>query len=183
MNLKSSKVFTISQLIFGLSLLGCIFLIPHYLLDLDQGGLSNYGTEALTKPLFILGFLAAAYGAMHVARQTVINKNLQIGLYLLMAAYILVMISTFTYKTNSAIEASHNLSSILLYLVMAVIIWLVRDSITGEYRLKIALIVFISGSLIGFLTIITLLTQLLTAQLMTGLSFGYLLVASLQTNK
>lgn len=179
MMVKPRYILALSQIFFGLSIFICLILIPRYFTEADQGGISNYGTEPTTSPFFIFGFLSAALGVAYAAFYTKVSRSQKINLTVLAAMYLLVMVSTFAYRVDGSQESRHQLAALMLIIVMTVYFMLSRSSIAGSVASKAASLLYIVGLILGLLTSVNITTQLLSAQILTGVSFGYLLCASI----
>lgn len=186
MTIRSNQYVAYGQIALGLSLFICLLINPHYFFDSNQGGVSNYGTYAQTRPLFTLGFGAAAIGTfMGVLKlQSVSNKtkSLKMSMYLLSSLYLLVLASTFSYKTGGLSNDFHLWAAFLLFLVMAYISLQIRWKTRVDKRLRNAFILFGMGWIIGMLTAFEIVHLLFTAQLISGLSFGYMLTRATNHN-
>lgn len=103
-------------------MLACLIIVPRYFFSLDQGGISNYGTEAQTRGIFILGFGAAALGtlaaSLKLPKHTIHKSTLKFGMYLLSLSYMLVLISTFSYKLNDSNKQLHLQAALALFIIM-----------------------------------------------------------------
>ncbi|MBC7708123.1 hypothetical protein H7Y63_02790 [Polaromonas sp.] len=183
MRFKAYQYLGVSQLIFGLCLLGCFILIPHYFLDSNQGGISNYGTEAQTSALFILGFGSAALGSLVAAIKLGRSVGFSSSLYWLALSYLFVLVSTFTYKQNTSQRALHELSAVVLLFAMLLVVFKLRKITRHDVRAKIALIIFMVGFLLGCITSTDIIHMLFTAEVLCALSFGYLLTRGAWLNQ
>jgi hypothetical protein len=184
---KPQTYFAVGQVVLALCLFTCLAIIPSYFFSFDQGGVSNYGTEPRTTGLFVLGFgvatLCTFLAGRTLPQKTKRRNQLQLGLYVLACLYLLVMLTTFSYKLNETFRELHGYASIALFVGMLVgALWLrfvaVRDS-PGRW----AFVVFCVSLGAGVLTVLGVLHLLFTVQLVCGMAFGYMLthgIAALQ---
>lgn len=179
MTIRSSKYVACGQIALGLSLFICLLIYPHYFFSINQGGVSNYGTSEPTRMLFILGFGAAAIGtfigSIKLPQVTEKIYSLKIGMYSLSLLYVVVMASTFSYKMGGLYRHLHLWSALVLFLVMLYQTLWIRFKTPPDRRLSNAFILFSIGWLIGILTGFGIIHLLFTAQIISGVSFGYML--------
>ncbi|MGI9027941.1 MAG: hypothetical protein ACR2FM_03840 [Candidatus Saccharimonadales bacterium] len=179
MTIRSSQYVACGQIALGLSLFICLLINPHYFFATNQGGVSNYGTYDQTRTLFILGFGAAAIGtfmgSIKLPKVSVKMNRLKMGMYLLSSLYLLVMATTFSYKTGGLNKEFHLWAALVLFLVMLYLSIWIRQKTSAGKRLRNAFIIFCIGSLIGALTAFEIIHLLFTAQVISGVSFGYML--------
>jgi hypothetical protein len=177
---KVSRYLLYSQLSLYMGLLVCLVLLPKYLLEHDEGGISNYGVHALTVVPYTLAFglcglfiLKAAASMQPGARSSATLKR---ALYLLGTLFLFALVTTYFYKLNHIFDDLHILSGILLFVTeMTLGVWfaLAISRNTGNSLLLAAQII---GFLLSFLTFIGALHILFIAQLLTSISFSSLLV-------
>lgn len=178
----AADYFAAGQLVLAACLFISTLLLPQYFFSLDQGGVSNFGTQGRTVIWFVAGFAAAAGGAFAAARTITgggQHRQLRIDLYALAALYLFVMISTFWYKQAEDYRQLHEQASILLFVYMAIMATSLRLSASGDQRTKRLFLVFVCGIILGLATLIGPLTVLFTAQLVAGGAFGGLVYRSL----
>jgi hypothetical protein len=179
MTIRSSQYVAFGQICLGLSLFICLLINPDYFFDTNQGGVSNYGTYDQTRMLFILGFGAAAVGtfmgSIKLPRVSDKVSSLKRGMYLLSSLYVLVMASTFSYKTGGLSKDLHLWAALVLFLVILYQALRIRWNNPADRRLNNAFMVFSFGWLIGVLTFFEIIHLLFTAQVISGASFGYML--------
>jgi len=183
MIIKRDQILALSQIVFGVNILICILLIPRYFLDLDQGGVSNYGTEPFTNLLFTIGFLSAALGALYATTYYRLSRSLKIGVTALSLSYLLVMLSTYAYKDNDSLESWHHLAALTLINTMIINLILLRKQLLRAFEMKLACFMFVVGLSLGIMTGKGIATQLLSSQLLCGISFGYILCRTVTLNK
>ncbi len=179
------QLFATGQALLGLCLLVCIAIIPSYFFSLDQGGLSNYGTEDKTVWLFVAGFGAASLGAF-LAALTLPRSSLRLwqwraGLLILAGLYLVLMLTTFSYKDNESLRQLHEYAALALFAVMLVeALWL-RFTAAKDPLIKPMFNVFAIGFVLAGLTFAGLLHVLFSAQLLCGVAFGYMVVRGLKS--
>ncbi len=156
----------------------CYLLLPQY--TSGGGGASNYGVHRQTIVFFSFGLLACGISTSLAAQRLAAAKPPQIalrrGLWLLAALLIAVLLSTYPYKLNAALDVLHRLVTIALF-VYEILLggWLVWH--ISRRRLNYLLfIVQLAGSLLAVLSLLEIVHLLFIAQLIAALSFGALLV-------
>jgi len=187
MSIRPSQSVAIGQIALGLSLFICLLIIPHYFFTLNQGGVSNYGTSEQTRTLFIFGFAAAAAGTLMASLKLPSGSkkttNLKISLYLLSLLYVLVLVSTFAYKSGDFTKQLHLWAALVLFLFMLCQSLWIRRSASTDKRLTIAFTLFNFGWIIGILTALEIVHLLFTAQVISGTSFGYMLTRMVKSHE
>ncbi len=177
--LRPHHYFAIGQIALGLSLLLCLVIIPRYFFRLDQGGVSNYGTEQQTVWLFVFGFGAAALGALLAAARlptgVVHRRRLQFELVVLAVLYLAVLFSTFSYKDNEAYRQLHVQAALVLFVWMLTSALWLRFVVVRDVIMKRLFIVLAVGFVLSGLTFLGYLHVLFTAQLVSGIAFGYMM--------
>ena len=180
MSLRPERYVAVSQIALGLCLFICLLLTPHYFFSLDQGGVSNYGTENRTIGLFTLGFSLAAIGSLLAGIKIPVHGPKQVimrlGLLLLSALYGLNLLTTYQYKLNSSSKRLHHQAAVALFIGMLLIVIWLRVVCAKDRKAKLAFIVFGIGFLASTVTFFGFLHVLFTAQLICGISFAYMLI-------
>lgn len=161
-------------------LIVCIILMPRFLFERDEGGLSNYGTyvKTVVPYSFALGLsgLLNLKAAASMDYPTKASQRLRKVLATLGVGGIIVLLSTYPYKLNTVLADMHiGLSVLLFTFELMAGVWFVRVVVNN--KLAIALLgvqvvgfLLILSSTIGFIRI------LLLAQMLTSLAFGVLMV-------
>lgn len=176
---KAARYVLASQLSLYAYLLICFLLLPKFLLQSNEGGVSNYGVHALTVVPYSLAFwlsglllLAAGYS---VNRRPA-ARTLRRVLLLLGVLTLLVLLTTYPYKLNRVFDDLHIWAAVLLFVTeMLVGIWLVGQ----QRRSFLALALFtvqLAGFVLSGLTLFGYLHILFLAQLINNVSFSALLV-------
>lgn len=179
----------VRQLLYGqlalfIGLFLCLLLIPHFLFETNEGGISNYGTIAKTIVPFTLAFgfcgFCTIVAAASLPRTISRYKTLHGALLVLGVCYFLVLSSTYPYKLNRFFDALH------VYAGLALIIW---EMAFGSWlvwvlpRNRVLIALFTAqwvGFLLAVLTYIGLLHTLFVAQCLMSVAFGLLLVRSVR---
>jgi len=158
----------------------CIAIDPHVLLARDEGGVSNYGVTGKTVAPFTIALILCGLFvlmAAHIAplAPPVIDR-LRCALVILGVLLLLLLITTYPYKLNSALKDIHiGVGSILLCFEMAMGIWM--TVVLQRDRVTLLLLVLQSiGFLLAFVTLIGVLHILFISQVVASLAFGILLV-------
>lgn len=172
------------QLALFVGLLICLLLVPHFLFEKNEGGISNYGTITETILPFSLGFglcgLFTMAATAALPRTLAVYKQLHGALLVLGVCYFLVLFSTYPYKVNGFLDNLH------VYAGVALVIW---DMCFGGWlifvltrdRLDRALFAAQSiGFVLAALTYTGLLHTLFIAESLVSAAFGVLLVRSVR---
>jgi len=162
--------------LFGFTLL-CVLLIPHFLLERNEGGVSNYGLYAKTVVPYTLAFglcgLLTLWSARFIAKE---NKAFKTALASLGILLIAALLSTYPYKINDTFNTIHvDIGIALAFLELGLGAWfalfLARD-IKNIVLFAIQLI----GFILGILTHFGAIHILFVTELLTSLAFGIILV-------
>lgn len=181
---KPARYVALSQLSFFIGLGICFIILPRFLLERNEGGVSNYGVHWQTIVPYTLAFalcgIFLARAALLLPRAKVF-KRLRLALLLVAGSLFLVLGSTYPYQTNDAFRRIHIFFGIELFcLEVALAFWLVLTFCKDKQGM-----VLLAGQVIGFLlaglTLFGVLHLLFVAQIMASLSFGLLLVRGVQT--
>lgn len=162
----------------------CLLLSSQYLLQADEGGISNYGTHARTVLPYTLAFLVSA-GCVYLAgrrlpletrRRTQLVRLLKI----VAGLYVVVLASTYMYQRASLFRDVHALSSTLLAVFeLTTGLWLVR-TLLGDWLQYVALSLLFTGFVLGLLTAQGWLHMLFIAEVTIGSAYGVLLVRAVR---
>lgn len=170
----------LGQLCLFFFLLICFLLIPHFLLEQNEGGVSNYGLYARTIIPYTLGFGLCGLFTISAARR-IPNKPsaylwLKRLLTLLGAMYIAALVSTYGYKVNRVLDDAHIYASFALVATQLVLgAWFAASLVPGGVNYILAAIQYIGFVLVA-LNYFGLIHTLFLAELLTSLAFGVLLV-------
>ncbi len=107
----------------------CILIDPRYLLESNEGGLSNYGTRPGTVAFYTVAFVSCAallWRAAHRLPSSVPSRRATAaGLGTVALLLLGVLASTYPYKLAPALDQLHLAVSVLLFVVeMALVTWL-----------------------------------------------------------
>jgi|SRR5271165_1310337 len=182
MDQRVSRCLLLSQFSLFLFLGICITVIPQFLLERNEGGVSNYGVHGKTVVPFTFAFLLCGVFILIAAHFTPVTPKVlncfRSALFTLGFLFLFLLATTYPYKANTALKEIHIGAGIVLFLFeMAMAVWLalllVRD------RINVSLLTLQScGFLLACLTLIGMLHVLFVSQLVGGLAFGALLVRS-----
>lgn len=162
----------------------CTILMPHFLFERNEGGVSNYGVHALTIMPYSLAFglgglfmLAAAHSLSPAMKPS--GREVRIVLSMLGCLLLLVLLTTYPYKISRLYDNLHIFTSILLFVTeLLIAAWLVARLLSDRVNVMLfGLQIF--GSLLSLFTLLGLLHVLFVSQFIVGLSFGVLLVRTL----
>lgn len=169
-----------SQLCLAFFSIICIAIKPYFLFELNEGGLSNYGRYATTVvPYSLASLLCGSY--LIAAAESIKNaskpktKLLKYALFILGLEYIILLASTYTYKTNYVIDLIHIVAAIVIFISeISLGLWLslVILHTFKDYCLGILLIVAFLSLL---LTYVGLLHVLFVGEICSSVAFGILL--------
>jgi hypothetical protein len=162
----------------------CTILMPHFLFERNEGGVSNYGVHALTVVPYTLAF--GLGGSLMLAAARTIPQNIktsrrevQIVLSTLGCLLLLVLLTTYPYKVNRSLDNLHIFTSILFFVAeLFAAVWIVTRLVADRANITL-LTIQIFGSLLSLLTLMGRLHVLFISQFVVGLSFGWLLVRTL----
>ncbi|MGA3150323.1 MAG: hypothetical protein ABSD10_01725 [Candidatus Saccharimonadales bacterium] len=177
---KVVRYLVLSQLSLFIFLGTCIALLPRFLFERNEGGVSNYGVHAATIVPYSLAFLLCGVfilqAARYIPRTTQSLNCLRYALYALAGLLFLVLATTYPYKINSTLRIIHIISGVMIFcfeMVMAV--WLVMVLVKDRVNISL-LAAQLVGFFIAFFTLIGAAHLLFVAQSITGMAFGALLI-------
>ena len=179
----SSKVVyyvKLSQLSFFWFLAICTVLMPRFLLERNEGGISNFGVHALTVVPFSLAFTVCAaclWQAAHLlATKTPLAKQFRTVLLGFSILLFLTLLSTYPYKINQSFDAIHIwMGIILFYAELGAAVWLTFKIVRNKSS-YLLLFVGVIGFALATLTLIGWLHLLFISQMVTAAAFGLLLI-------
>lgn len=175
----SVRLLILAQLILWAFLFICFLLIPHYLLERNEGGLSNYGVYARTIVPYTLAFGLCGLLSLQAARVLSPKIERRRELRWMLAGFgwlcLFVLESTYLYQVNGVLDDIHIVAGIVLFVFeTAAALWLgwvyPRDWLQDFW-----LVVQLFGFILSVLTFAGHLHILFIAEIMTGLGFGVLL--------
>jgi len=176
---RTARLIMLGQLSLFLCLSICFLLIPHFLFESDEGGVSNYGTYARTIVPYTLGF--GVCGVLTIRAALSLPKGssyrtLRRALILLGALYLLELFSTYPYKVNDIFNNIHVfISAVSALYCMAIGIWFALSVARNPVNITLMLVQSL-GFVVAALTYLSYLHVLFIAEMFTGAIFGVLLV-------
>ena len=181
---KVANYLILSQLSLLTFLAICTGLLPGFLFSRNEGGMSNYGVHAKTVVPYTLAFLLCTIcigqAARILPRTTRFLRSFRHGLYAAACLFFLVLITTYPYQTNTLFGDLHlAVTVIIFWFQTALAVWMALIVLKD----KLSLIIFaleLAGFAMAFLTFLTVIHLLFVAQLITGATFGILLVRTAQ---
>lgn len=181
-NNLSANYIKFGQIGLGLSLLICLIIIPKYFFSLDQGGVSNYGTDDRTRILFTIGFgiasLSAFLSALYLPARLPKKSTMKSMLLILSALYLAVLLTTFPYKINDFYRGLHEKSAIMLFVFMVIFaLWIRFATRLQNLATKKWFLVFGLGILLSALTLFGVIHLLFTAQIVSGTAFAMIVIS------
>jgi hypothetical protein len=174
------RLLLIAQLCLFACLLLCVLLIPHFLFESNEGGVSNYGTYAKTIIPYTLGFGVCGLLTLRAAVLYPGGNTVRRMLIILGILYLLVLCSTYPYKLDTLYDNLHQAvgTALVLYTVLLGA-WL----LVFKAHSVVTLMLF-TAQLIGFLlavcTFFGLIHVLFIAELLESTAFGALLVTVME---
>src|SRR5580658_2305846 len=165
------------QLGFALFVALCVALSPHYVLGSNEGGISNFGVHLKTVVPYSVALLLPAVLTFRASRLVTPSNTRLHHLRVILIGYsvlvLLVLLSTFTYKIDTALRDVHvGVGVILTVFEMATSLWVYR-----EFRALLAvLVVEFVGFVLASLTIFGVLHLLFVTQVLVGVAFAIFLV-------
>lgn len=172
-----------TALFLGLAI--CLSLLPHFLFESNEGGISNFGTHATTIVPFSFGFavcgLLTIQASFSLPRGIASYKDMRGALFILGLLYLVVLSSTYPYKVNHVLDTFH------VYASVALIIW---NMVLGTWLALFAARDRINGALLciqyvafafAVLTYVGTVHTLFIVECGVSAAFGILLLRSMHT--
>lgn len=173
------QLLLVAQLCLLLSLAVCVLLIPHFLFDSNEGGVSNYGTYTKTIIPYSVGFSICGLVTVRAAFLYPRSNRMRPLLAILGLLYILVLLSTYPYKQGALFNSLHHILSALLVLyALGYGTWLALFR-THSIRTRLLYAAQLSGFLLALLTFLGSMHLLFIGEFLENTSFGGVLVFSL----
>jgi hypothetical protein len=160
----------------------CVLLVPTYLFERNEGGVSNFGVHAATVVPYSLAFLLSGFFVLRAARAVVPVddpcRRFRAELHVLACLLLIVLTSTYAYKANALLHGVHVAAGVTITCFESLAsVWMVAVVV----RTAVA-VLLLGAQLIGFtvaaLTLFGTVHLLFAAQLLTSLAFGLLLIAA-----
>jgi hypothetical protein len=183
MQSKAVRCLIAGQLsLFGF-LLVCLLLIPHFLTQHNEGGVSNYGLYAKTVIPYSLAFglcgILTLRAAWLIPKGTASYKVVKRSLIALGIMFLVVLVSTYPYKVNDTFNTIHIYAgSLLTLLEMLLGGWFALFLARGIWNIVIFAAQII-GIIIGVMTRLNVIHVLFITEMLTSLAFGALLVRTM----
>ena len=180
---KAARYITLSQLSLFAFLAICTAIMPKFLTERDEGGLSNYGIHRATVVPYTLAFLLSGILILQATRFTPNTKtanHLRAALYVLAGVLFFVLLTTYPYKINATYDNLHLLSGILIFWTeMAIACW--AALVLRKDRVNLLLLaVQAFGFIMAILNFFGVIHLLFIIQAVTSLAFGALLIRTSQ---
>jgi len=182
MTKHTTKYLIISQSALVVSLIVCVILIPGFLFAKNEGGISNYGLHLKTVVPYSLGFLIAAFYLLKTALSKEFKlfskQHLRQPLIGYAAFLILVLITTYGYKTNVFLKNTHITVTILIACFELLAAgWLYSTILRDKINIALLFAQFI-GFVMGAATFLGYIHLLFISQLIMIITFGTILIRS-----
>lgn len=175
---KVARYIGLSQLSFFAFLSVCIIIMPGFLLERNEGGVSNDGVHWQTVVPYTLAFLLCSIFLMRAAfvlRQLQTSGRLCAALLIVAGSLLLVLGSTYPYKLNVMFKDIHIAAGVELFcLEIGLAFWLTFTFLRSAPGV-VLLTIQIAGFLLAALTLAGRLHLLFVSQIITSLAFGLIL--------
>lgn len=177
---RSVRFLVYAQLALFAGLAICLILLPHFLFESNEGGISNFGTYARTIVPFTLGFGVCGsltiWAAAILPRSTPSYRDVRSALQILGLLYFFVLCSTYLYKVNHTLDTLHVYASVALVIWNMVFgTWLALFVVRDRINVALLCIQYVAFTL-AVLTYIGTLHTLFIAECGLSAAFGVLLV-------
>jgi len=176
---EPARLVLLGQLSLFAFLFVCFLFNPHFLLESNEGGVSNYGVYARTIVPYTLAFggcgVLTLWAARLVPEASREQRQLRLWLALFGLLYLAVLVTTYPYKINHAFDGVHIVAGVVLLVAeLAAGAWfaLARPRNTANIALLGALLFSFT---LAALTFFGRLHILFIAELATSAAFGALL--------
>lgn len=178
--IELKKYLLYSQAALLISIVICSLIIPSVVTN--EGGISNFGNYISTFFIYSLGFILNII-FIYLAAKVIINKSQKLlyvarGLMILSLLTLLVYLSTFPRHLSFAFSDIHDYLGIALYVYELIIALYILNKLR-KLSIFVILVVQISGSLIGLLSIYKLIDWLYVGQLVGAIAFSFILAIGL----
>lgn len=181
-----TKYVLLSQASFLAFIIICIAIMPGYLFETNEGGMSNYGVHIETASFYTAAFMSCSFflfKAKQVLPQTGQTKTFAYALVYSAVSLLVILLSTYVYKINRFFTVVHiGLSSLILFSYLVIITMLLFKN-HKSWAVIVIYTSLLAGLLLATLTLLGIYHVLFIAQLLILLSYGGLLILfSEQTN-
>lgn len=182
--IKPAKTILVGQAVFTIGIVLCTVLMPQFLFAHDEGGISNFGTHALTILPFTLAFIGVGLSLVIAASTLPLrSRGLPTArelLLLLGSLTLLTAVSTYSYRSGGLLHALHLILSQLLFIVeipSAAWFW----SRTKKVKtVSIFFVLYVLGVIASILAITGALRVLFVAEMLSSISLGCMLAYAVE---
>jgi len=182
MSNKAVRSMYLSQLCPAIGIVACTILMPHFLFEKNEGGMSNYAVHLRTVVPYTLAFVLSSIflvlgaNALHKTGPSQLVKRFRNGIYGLAALLLLGLLSTYAYQHSNALTNLHLAAALLIFWYELIFsIWMVLTIVKTRLDHYVLLLQFVGFGL-GLLTDLGDLHVLFIAQIITALAFGIVLI-------
>ena len=178
---KVTKLLVLSQVTLMAPIILCVAIMPHFLFESNEGGMSNYGVHASTIVFYTLALLLSAIFLILASRALGQARDYQLikTVFVITAcSLLLVLITTYPYQHSSTFSNIHTAANIWIFCFetlagcwVAFIFWRTTTSI-------LLILVQLLAFILLVLTFLGVIHLLFVAQILTMVSFGLLLIMS-----
>lgn len=171
-----------AQLSLFVFILVCTLIIPHFLFERNEGGVSNYGIYARTVIPYSLAYGLCAVltirSALLIPKTVPLYRQLKYMLLLLGFLYLIVLLSTYPYKINHVFGIVHEYVDLLLFVFEIIAASWLAFILVRRARTIVLFAIQLAGTTLLLLTLIGSIHILFITEVLTGFAFGLLLVDS-----
>jgi hypothetical protein len=160
----------------------CVAVVPRFLFERNEGGVSNFGIHAETVVPYSLAFLLCSVFVLRAAGGVEgIDegcRRFRLELHVLACLLLFVLVTTYAYKANSFLHGLHIAAGVLITCFESLAsCWMVASLVRSTGTL-----VLLGLQLLGFfmaaLTFFGRVHLLFASQLLTSFAFGLLLICA-----
>lgn len=173
----------LSQLCPAIGIVLCTVLMPHFLFERNEGGMSNYAVHLRTVIPYTLAFVSSSsflvLGADALKNIDAVEHHVTAfrrSIYVLAVLLLLGLLSTYPYQHSNALTNIHIATALIIFWYELIFsIWMVMVIAQTRVDRSLLLLQFV-GFAFGILTNVGALHILFITQIVTGLAFGILLI-------
>lgn len=162
----------------------CFLLMPHFLLESDEGGLSNYGVYQRTIVPYTLAFSLCGLLTLQSAHALPIATRQRQQLWRVLIAFgwlcFLIVESTFLYQVGGILDGIHIAAGIVLISFETITASWFGLAFSRDRKQSALIVAQFIGFLLTLLTFAGLLHVLFVAEVFTSLVFGILLIRTVR---
>lgn len=163
------------------SLAVCVALQPAVVLSADEGGVSNYGVRAGTVVPYTVGLSLCALFLWLAARAVPASlphrRGVVSGLEGTAGAFVMVLVSTYPYKVDRALDDLHLVLAVALFVIESVFVTWMAFVPCPSWRQAGFWLVWFAGFVLGGVTLAGLVHLLFLAQVMLTVGFSAVILA------